>query len=281
MSLKRHKRFSESVILKLEALLAGSPKEVLYQAALDQLVETVKALVQKSQFDKDVAIDALKQLLDEGKLVLLGAVPVSPQSDQMVIAEPRLSTLFHKAYQNVADFHERYPLRVGIPKEELKSRIQCETRFFNAVLQKWHEEGVFGSVGSVVFLPSHEIQFNADQQKRVDALMLEFKNDPYKPPSVKDCVAAVGEEVFNVLLARQEFVQVASDIVFRRIEYEALLAMVDEKVGVGGTITVGAFRDLAQTSRKYAMAFLEHLDELGVTVREGDTRRLRKLALKR
>jgi len=33
-----------------------------------------------------------------------------------------------------------------------------------------------------------------------------------------------------------------------------------------------------QTSRKYALAFLEHLDELGVTVREGDTRRIKKLA---
>ena len=52
--------------------------DVLYQAALDQQVETVKAIVKKSQFDKDVAIDALKQLLDEGKLVLLGSVPLSP-----------------------------------------------------------------------------------------------------------------------------------------------------------------------------------------------------------
>ena len=199
----------------------------------------------------------------------------------MVIAEPRLSTLFQKAYQIVVDFHERYPLRVGIPKEELKSRIRCETRFFNAVLQKWHEAGVFGAAGSIVFLPSHEIQFNAGQQKRVDSLMLIFKNDPYKPPSVKDCIAAVGEEVFNVLLARQELVQIAPDIVFRRLEYEALLDMVDKHVGVGGTITVGEFRDLAQTSRKYALAFLEHLDELGVTVREGDTRKIRKPALKR
>ena len=39
--------------------------------------------------------------------------------------------------------------------------------FLMLVLQKWHEEGVFGSAGSVVFLPSHEIQFNAEQQKRV------------------------------------------------------------------------------------------------------------------
>ena len=79
MSLNRHKRFSESVVLKLEALLAGSPMDVLYQAVLDQQVQTVKAIVQNSRFDKEVAIEALQQLFDDGKLVLLGSTPLSPR----------------------------------------------------------------------------------------------------------------------------------------------------------------------------------------------------------
>ncbi|MHB8621488.1 MAG: SelB domain-containing protein, partial [Chloroflexota bacterium] len=38
------------------------------------------------------------------------------------------------------------------------------------------------------------------------------------------------------------------------------------------TITVAQFRDLFQTSRKYALAFLEHLDERKITRRLGDER---------
>jgi selenocysteine-specific elongation factor len=38
---------------------------------------------------------------------------------------------------------------------------------------------------------------------------------------------------------------------------------------------VAQFRDLFQTSRKYALAVLEHLDEVGVTQRDGDLRRLK------
>jgi selenocysteine-specific elongation factor len=41
-----------------------------------------------------------------------------------------------------------------------------------------------------------------------------------------------------------------------------------------GTITVADVRDKFQTSRKYALALMEHLDAVGVTVREGDLRRL-------
>jgi selenocysteine-specific elongation factor len=42
------------------------------------------------------------------------------------------------------------------------------------------------------------------------------------------------------------------------------------------TITLAEVRDLLNTSRKYAQALLEHLDASGVTIREGDYRRLKK-----
>jgi selenocysteine-specific elongation factor len=42
-----------------------------------------------------------------------------------------------------------------------------------------------------------------------------------------------------------------------------------------GTLSAAQIRDHFDTSRRYVLAFLEHLDEIGVTVREGDVRRLR------
>jgi selenocysteine-specific elongation factor len=39
-------------------------------------------------------------------------------------------------------------------------------------------------------------------------------------------------------------------------------------------LTVAEFRDRFNTSRRYALAFLEYLDVIGVTLREGDNRRL-------
>ncbi len=41
------------------------------------------------------------------------------------------------------------------------------------------------------------------------------------------------------------------------------------------TLTAAQFRDQLNTSRRYVLAFLEHLDATGVTVREGDVRKLR------
>jgi selenocysteine-specific elongation factor len=43
----------------------------------------------------------------------------------------------------------------------------------------------------------------------------------------------------------------------------------------GKTLTVAQVRDHFTTSRKYALALMEHLDAIGVTVREGDARKLK------
>ena len=40
------------------------------------------------------------------------------------------------------------------------------------------------------------------------------------------------------------------------------------------TITVAQFRDAFDTSRKYALAFLEYMDEQKLTIRQGDERKL-------
>ena len=42
-----------------------------------------------------------------------------------------------------------------------------------------------------------------------------------------------------------------------------------------GTVSAAEVRDHFNTSRRYVLAFLEHLDDAGVTVREGDVRRLK------
>ena len=42
-----------------------------------------------------------------------------------------------------------------------------------------------------------------------------------------------------------------------------------------GQVSVADVRDRMNTSRKYALALLEHLDDIGVTVRQGDVRTLK------
>ena len=56
--------------------------------------------------------------------------------------------------------------------------------------------------------------------------------------------------------------------------YTDLIARLEGHLRQHGAITAADARDLLGTSRKYAIALLEHLDELRLTRRVGDRREL-------
>jgi selenocysteine-specific elongation factor len=109
----------------------------------------------------------------------------------------------------------------------------------------------------------------------VHELLIRFRHQPYATPSFKESVTAVGEEVLGVLVARGDLVQVSADVLFLPETYEEMVARVQAHIERGGSITLAQTRDMFGTSRKYAQALLEHLDETGVTKRVGDARVLR------
>ena len=61
-----------------------------------------------------------------------------------------------------------------------------------------------------------------------------------------------------------------------RAAYDAMVEKTVTHLQETGSITLAQVRDLFSTSRKYAQAFLEHLDALKVTRRQGDARVLRQ-----
>ena len=84
------------------------------------------------------------------------------------------------------------------------------------------------------------------------------------------------EVVLQALLAQGRLLALSADVLVPDVVYEQMLQAVREETGARGSITVAALRDKLQTSRKYALAMLEHLDARGITQRRGDERVLRE-----
>jgi selenocysteine-specific elongation factor len=64
-------------------------------------------------------------------------------------------------------------------------------------------------------------------------------------------------------------------VLFLPETYEEIVSRIRAHITSEGSITLAQARDMFGTSRKYAQAILEHLDEIGVTKRVGDERILR------
>jgi selenocysteine-specific elongation factor len=167
-----------------------------------------------------------------------------------------------------------------MPKEELKSRmksqLQSSPRLFSAMMSRLIEQKALEENGPLVCMPGHRVQFNTQEQQQVDRLLEQFRQEPFSPPSVKDSQTIVGEELFTAMIELGYLVAVSPDVVFRKEDYDRMVDDIRQLIGAQGTITAAEVRDHFNTSRKYVLALLEHLDAIGITVRTGDSRKLRK-----
>lgn len=276
---RRYKRFSAGVLERFAVLAQGNPQEILLQTSAAAGMVTGTQLIKLANLPAEEGKTALASLVDEGALTLLE--PQRGAGEGLVMAQAGWQAMSEKMALTLERFHQSFPLRAGMPREELKSRLGLEAREYNAALQSWAAEGRLRETNRLMGLSSHEIRFTPAQQAQVNTLLKKFADAPASPPGVKECVDEVGEEIFNALTGQGLLLAVSKEVVFRKTDFDRVLELIREQWGNGTAFTMAQVRDLLQTSRKYAVALLEYLDEQKVTVREGDTRRMTQPGLNR
>lgn len=272
----RHKRFDESVLKSLEALLQGSPADILLEGAFGMNIASIKDIVNQSRLEKADAESALRELVAAGTLVPLEPSELMISSNSLVAHLSHWNTIRDKTMKLVEVNHKDFPLRPGILREELKSKLKLAPRIFNVFIAKLIEDKALTENRAFIANIGYEIQFNGQEQAKVQILMRAFEQNPFSPPSVKECQSEVGEEVVNALIESNKLAAVSADVVFQTKDYDLMVNEIRKTLEKNGKITLAEVRDLFKTSRKYAQALLEHLDANNITMRDGDFRKLKR-----
>ncbi len=277
---KRHRRFQEELLWKLITLEQGSPEEI----ALGQLPPAapldLHTLALRTGLPQEQLRRAVSTLLTQGDVLLLEGARASSSdsptlnSQSLVISGHAWSNLKERIEAMLASFHGEYPLRWGMPREEVRSRTGLDARAFSRVEARLIAEGIVVEEGPLMSRAGHRVVFTGGQQRRVDELLAFLGDAGVSPPSTPDLLARFGldSEVLAALLDQGRLAQVTPEIVLEKRVYDAMVQTVVELIRSKGSITVATVRDHFNTSRKYALALLEQLDEKRVTRRVGDER---------
>jgi selenocysteine-specific elongation factor len=268
----RHRRFDVQAITSLRARGTGEAADVLFEVIQTMGAATVREILERSRLEDIAAREALRQLLGDGRLTPIDAGKGSVAEDQILVTQPYWLALSEKSFRVCAEFHSKFPLRAGLPREEFKRHLGLAPRIFGLILERLAAEAKLMVRGSSVALPGHQVRFGAQQQTAIAALLKRFEANPFAPPSAKACAEAVGSDVFSAMKELGQLVAVSDEVVFKRSDYDAMVDAVRTALQQSPQISLAEVRDLFGTSRKYAQAFLEHLDSIGVTRRDGDVR---------
>jgi selenocysteine-specific elongation factor len=277
---RRHRRFRSEVVQRLERLAHGTPEEVLLQELEGEQPREAATLVTRSALGREEAAQTLLSLLKDSQVVLLD-VEAGRESDSVaastryVMSASAWQGLLKKIISLLDEYHQRHPLRVGMPREELKSRLHLSPRAFGEAVTRAATEGVLAETEAILFLAEHRVVLNAEQQRRVAGLLNAFQRSPRSPPSLAESEAIVGAEVLAALIEQGKLVKVSDTVLFSAEAYQEMTQAIVNYLQREGSITLAQVRDMFKTSRKYAQALLEHLDDQRITKRVGDQRILR------
>lgn len=278
---QRYRRFDPAVVQRLQTLARGAPDEVLLQTLERQPLLARDELIGQSGLGVDPAQTALAELVEAEAVVSLdGGQP-------LFLATATWQDLLVQLQELLRHFHRRSPLRQGMPRGELRSRLQVAgsggrrrelgLRPFNDLIERATEANLVQADDTVVWLADHAVRFTEVQQAAVDRTLAVFAASPYAPPNAPDTLALLdnNEALLEALIEQNHLVRLPGDVLFRRRDFEAMVEQIRAYIEANGSITLAQSRDLFATSRKYAQAVLEETDARRITRREGDIRVLR------
>lgn len=266
---RRFRRTEPDRLRALQAILDGSDRERLLQALDGTGGLSLTQAAKLAGLDQRAALGIVRAARSSGELLVLN--PDQAEADWELIRSADFQRLADRAREVVGVYHRRYPARMGMPREELRSRLGNLTK---GVIEAMVQRSELRQQGAGLSDPGFEPQLSASEQARLQALLDRFAAEPLTPPSVKECLEVVGTELFNYLLESGKLERVSEAVVFESGQYRQLVVEIQHLLEQEQSLTVAELRTRFGTTRKYALALLEHLDLLGITYRDGDVRRL-------
>jgi selenocysteine-specific elongation factor len=273
---RRHRRRQTTVLQQLEVLAEGSPDEIVLERLRTREPTDVESLVTRAGLPAAETRAAIARLVDSHEVLLLDGANGSTRIDgrAFVATISGWQRLSAQVSDTLGGFHRRYPLRRGLPKEELRTRLGAEPRLFVRELERLKADGVATEDGPFVRLSSHSVTFSAEQEIQIAELIDVLREAGVSPPDRPDLEAElrISSELVDALIAQGRLVEVAAGLLYDRETLAEIVERIRGDIQANGPRTVAQIRDLLDASRKFTLALVNYTDEHKLTRRVGDER---------
>jgi selenocysteine-specific elongation factor len=208
-------------------------------------------------------------------------VPVGPHRTSRLIGGA-VAALEDRVVRALDRLHAASPRQSAIPRGHLASALADleSDALVSGLVERLRGRGKVVCDARTVALKGFEPKLSQGERKLKVELLESVRRGGFSPPDVADLTAGAGNrgpvvpDLLAILRDEERLTQVSPQLFLDADTAAELRRRVLERLKDGGTMTMADLRDLLGTSRKYAVPIGEYLDRLGLTLRDGDIRRL-------
>ena len=266
---RRYRRFDDDVVERMMTLDQGTGQDIIISVAEQWGPCDLTTLSQRTNLSREEVSERVAELTEDGDLISLGEF--GKDADAVVYPAQGWAILKSKVASALQLYHTQYPLRQGVPTQEIRSRLDLSQPVYQRVLVRLVMEGAVVDERQSLRLPGHEITLTPKMEEEASAYLNSLQKDPYSPPSDQK----VSAELLAVLIDQGKIVRVGDGVIFDADVYREMTERIVRHLKDQGNITVAEARTMFDTSRKYILPLLEHMDQQQITRRTGDERVLR------
>lgn len=276
---QKHKRLRQDVVEELQQLTDDDPEAIISQH-IQQAgfggVSFSHLKIMTNLTDKQLDT-ALQHLLSQK------TITQTDKDNRIFLHQTTFDKIIQSTAEYLGSYHSDNPLKAGMSKEELKSKFPqlSDPKVFNLILNQMIKSGQITQEENTVRLSDHRVSLGADQadirKKMLDIYQKGGLQPPYfrEVPGMLDADPSHTKEVLMLLVEEGHIVKTKDDLYFHVTAVTELKNRLVDFLKSNEEITTPQFKEMTAASRKYVIPLIEYFDACKVTLRVGDSRKLR------
>lgn len=272
----KHKRGQEDIIESLRLKKTGTDMEILEQMVNEESRRFPEAKDLAAWMD--LTVSEAEQMLD----TLRNKKKILHLNDGSFVGKAYWEKVSELANQVLAYFHRENPIVEGMDREELKSRLAERMHLKSgkkaeALMAELEKRKVITIQGSIVSVAGFTVSYSDEASQMMTDMENIYKKAGIEVPSTDELVGAYKDrkqarQVLSELTKKGILVKAGTGVLMHKEHWDRALSVLRDYLASHPQITLGEFRDLLGTSRKYAVMLLETYDQMKITKKTGDAR---------
>ena len=260
---KRHKRNDTGTIATLNLKRNGSAEDLILLSTDKPNPVQINSIVRETHLSETDINESLVEMIKSETIVRIEfnrAIyyqSFAKWNDQVANIENDLSK-----------YHKMFPGKLGIPKNELVKILNVPPKTTDIVLNTVSKSGEIIVENDYIRLSCHTPKLSRNAESEAELFLSMLKEKKYSPSTN----SVPSTEITEYLTATGKIIRINDQLFYEANTYEIMLSEFVGFLKKHEQINISQVKELFNISRKYALAFAEHMDQKQISKRMGDIR---------
>ena len=248
----------------------------------DQLIHLVQEegakpiTPEKLQYRIGISKEQINSIVEEKEELFW----LTHKQGKWLLTQNQWNELKNSIHNFLKKYHAKNPLNAGAQKEEIRQHLSCENSILEALLQSMLDDKSISQKGELFLNPNFSITLNSEDDSLQNSILNQLDQEGFTSSTLAQLSLKTGNskeklmQVLNVAEQQGKLLRIDGKLMFTQKNFIILREKVKQFFSNHPEMSVSEFKELAHTSRKYAVPLLEYFDKKKITYREGNSRKL-------